>query len=343
MKQISLALALAGLALGTLVIGWFGFGRVAEAALSVGWGGFMLLAACQVALFAILGMAWRVLLPGRPGLLWVMTWGRMVRDSAASCLPFTAVGGIVAGARSVALGGIAWPLAIGSSMVDVTAEFLAQIAFVALGLIVLLVRAPDLELARPLAIGLAAAVAGGAGFVWLQLGAGRVFRALAGRIAAAGFADAARRVDLLQAQLAMLYERSGRLALAASLHLLGWIGTAVGSWIAFRLLGAAVDLASVVAIEALLQMLLSAAFVVPGGIGVQEAGYATIGAAFGLPPEISLGVSLLRRARDLAFGVPVLLAWQFMEARRMGRPGMVAGNLRRANPRGLQKVEKSRS
>jgi hypothetical protein len=51
--------------------------------------------------------------------------------------------------------------------------------------------------------------------------------------------------------------------------------------------------------------------------GVQEAGYAGLGAIFGVPPELSLGVSLVRRARDIAVGVPVLLIWQTFEARRL--------------------------
>ena len=319
MKQISILFALGGLALGTGVVGWFGFSRVAAAMLSVGWSGLIILAACQFVLFGILGLAWYAILPRRSGLLWVMTWGRMVRDSAANCLPFTLMGGIAAGARSVASQGIGWPQAIGSSIVDVTAEFLGQIAFVALGLVLLVMRVPDSGLAVPLAIGLALAVAIGAAFVSLQLGAGRIFRALGGKIAADRFAGASRHVDRLQAELTGLYAHSGRLALGAAIHLLGWIGTGVVAWIAFRLLGADIGLGSVLALEALLQVLLTAAFLVPGGIGVQEAGYASIGAAFGLPPEISLGVSLLRRGRDLALGIPILLVWQITEARQAMR------------------------
>ena len=36
-----------------------------------------------------------------------------------------------------------------------------------------------------------------------------------------------------------------------------------------------------------------------------------------VPPDIALGMSLLRRAKDLAIGVPVLLVWQFLEVRRL--------------------------
>jgi len=318
LKRLSILFALAGLALATALIGWFGFDRVAAATLSVGWVGFAGFAALQMLLFGILGLAWNAIIPAQ-GVLGLITWGRMVRDSVANCLPFTLMGGILAGARSISIRGIGWPLALGSSVVDVTAEFLGQIAFIALGLVLLLLRAPDSRLVAPAAIALAAALAVGASFVWLQLGATRVFRALGRRLLGDQLAGATARLDAFQVELNALYNRSARLALSTAIHFIGWVATGCLGWLAYRLLGADVDLPSVLALEALLQVLLTAAFLVPGAIGVQEAGYASIGAAFGLPPELSLGVSLLRRARDLVLGVPILLIWQFAEARRTMR------------------------
>ena len=123
----------------------------------------------------------------------------------------------------------------------------------------------------------------------------------------------------MQAELSAIYRRPGRLALALALHLSGWACSGVASWIAYRLLGMRIDLLSALAIEALLSAALSLAFAVPGYAGVQEAAFAGIGAVYGLPPDISLAASVLRRARDLAVGVPILLAWQWSEARRLRR------------------------
>ena len=50
---------------------------------------------------------------------------------------------------------------------------------------------------------------------------------------------------------------------------------------------------------------------------LQEAGYAGLGEIFGVPPELSLAVSLVRRARDIVVGVPILLVWQFVEVQRL--------------------------
>jgi len=36
---------------------------------------------------------------------------------------------------------------------------------------------------------------------------------------------------------------------------------------------------------------------------------------FGLPSETALALSILKRARDVAIGLPALIAWQALEAR----------------------------
>ena len=81
--------------------------------------------------------------------------------------------------------------------------------------------------------------------------------------------------------------------------------------------GAPIGFLEALAIEALLHAGLAFAFLVPGYAGVQEGAYMLLGAAFGVPPEIALGTSLVRRGRDIAIGIPILLIWQFVELRRL--------------------------
>ena len=317
MKRLSIALAALGLLVGTVLVGWFGFDRVVDAVLSVGWGGFALLIAWQLLLFAVLAAAWSIIAGRSDIALGVFFWGRMVRDSATTCLPFSPVGGFVLGARSITLLGVSWPLATASLVVDVTAEVLAQMVFALIGLCILIAHDPFTPLAQPIAIGIGVAVAAMAAFIWAQQGAGAIFDKLGRRIAGHWFDDAQERVAVLQDEIGLIYGRTLRLALGAFLHLLGWIGTAIGTWIGFNLLGVDIDLDDAIAIEALLHAVLAVAFLVPGYAGVQEAAYAGLGMLFGVPPDIALGMSLLRRAKDLAIGVPVLLVWQFLEVRRL--------------------------
>ena len=62
---------------------------------------------------------------------------------------------------------------------------------------------------------------------------------------------------------------------------------------------------------------------VPSAIGVQEGGLVLLCGLFGVGPDAALALSLVKRARDVAIGVPALLAWQAAEARRAmaGRDG----------------------
>jgi glycosyltransferase 2 family protein len=318
MKRLSYVLALLGLLIALLLVSYYGFGNIVTAVSRIGWHGFALIAGWQIVLFVVLGLAWDLITPAntmrRP---WVLIWGRMVRDASTNCLPFSQVGGFVFGARAVTLHGVEWQTATASTVVDVTAEFLAQIAFACIGLGVLLARAPRSGLAVPVEVGLGLAVLACFGFIWAQKGAAPLFARLGRRIAGNWFADAEERVEILQAELGLIYGHTGKLALGFFMHLVGWIGTGMAGWITYRALGVSIDFDDALAIEALLSAAAALAFLVPVNAGVQEAGYAGLGAIFGVPPELSIGVSLVRRARDIVVGVPILLIWQFAEMRRL--------------------------
>ncbi len=320
MKRLSYLLALIGLLIALLLVSYYGFGNVVSAVSRIGWPEFGLIVAWQFLLFVILGLAWDVITPAqiarRP---LVLIWGRMVRDASANCLPFSQVGGFVFGARAVTLHGIEWQTATASTVVDVTAEFLAQIAFACIGLGILLARAPRSGLAIPIEIGIGLAVVACFAFVWAQKGAAPLFARLGRRIAGNWFNDAEERVEILQAELSLIYGHTGKLAVGFLFHLIGWITTGAAGWIAYRALGVPIDFDDALAIEALLSAVAAVAFLVPVNAGIQEAGYAGLGAIFGVPPDLSLGVSLVRRARDIAIGIPILLIWQLVEMRRLRR------------------------
>jgi putative membrane protein len=313
-----LILAAIGISVAVALVGWFGFGSVAQSVASVGWGGFAVIVGWQLLLFVVLGLAWDVIIPPqasrRPS---IYVWGRMVRDASTNCLPFSQVGGFFFGARAITLHGVSWPLATASTVVDVTAEFLAQLAFTGLGLAILLARAPGSDFAVPVEVGLGLAIVAAVALLWALRGAGDVFAQLGRRIAGRWFKDAQERIEILQSEMSLIYGHTWRLVLGFVVHFLGWIGTGIAGWIAYRVVGANIDFDDALAIEALLSGVAALAFLVPVNAGVQEAGYAGLGAIFGVPPEISLAVSLIRRARDVAIGVPILLVWQFFEMRKL--------------------------
>ncbi len=320
MKRLSITLALLGLAGALALAAHFGLDSVARAIGRIGPIEFLGLIAWQLCLFVILGLSWHVVAPrdgGRPA--WVLVWARMVRDASATCLPFSQLGGFVFGTRAATLHGVAWPRATASLVVDVTAEFLAQIVFAAIGLTILLAHLPRTDLALPVAIGIGLALAGALALVLAQKGAGAVFVAMGRRIAGNRLGAAADRMDELRAELAAIHADVPRLVMAFGLHLTAWLGTGVAGWLVLRMLDVPLGLDQAIAIEALLAAVAAMAFLVPVNAGVQEAGYVGLGALFGVPPEVALAASLVRRARDVAIGLPILLVWQGVEVRRLRR------------------------
>jgi uncharacterized membrane protein YbhN (UPF0104 family) len=121
------------------------------------------------------------------------------------------------------------------------------------------------------------------------------------------------KIESISEALARIHAARGRLALATALHLIEWLATGAEAWIALRLMNVHLSFAAATGIEGLLYAVRSVAFMVPLAAGVQEGGYLLVGAAFGLPPDQALALSLLKRGRDLALGVPPLLGWQVLE------------------------------
>jgi len=317
MKLRIVIIAALGVALALYLVLYVGLGAVFTAAIAVGWGGFAILCCYSFGLFLVLGAAWYVLLPEpRAVRVRVFVWSRMVRDAASEVLPFSQFGGIIIGARAAILHGVAAPLAFASIIVDVTTEFLAQVAYIALGVLLLIARAPHdaatASLTRMFEIGLAFAAIAGALFVVLQ----RYGHRLTGRFAVGVLRGAGAATAAVTAMLNTIYRSPARVGLSLAIHLAEWIACAIGAWIAFRLIGVRVDLVSVLAIESLVYAARSAAAFVPNALGVQEGAYALLAPLFGVGAEFGLAVSLLKRARDVAIGVPVLLVWQAQEGQR---------------------------
>jgi hypothetical protein len=82
-------------------------------------------------------------------------------------------------------------------------------------------------------------------------------------------------------------------------------------------MGMPVSATDAVILESLSQALRGAAFAVPSALGVQEGGFTVLGSLFGIPPETALALSFVKRVPDLAIGLPGLLAWHWLEMRRM--------------------------
>ena len=315
MKWGVLLALLAGLVAAVYLVWSIGFAAVFGAVARAGFGGLGILCLFALLVFVSLAFAWSFLLPPAHRRPWADHYiGRLVRDSIAEISPFSPVGGMVAAARLMILKGMSGAYAAASVAADATTEAMAQVVFLAFGLGWGFTQFQHLQGSGPLTKAMIAvlllAVPAIALLIFLQKkGAG-----FAEKIAARFFPQARQGVSF-RAAIEDLYDSPARLAASSALHLLAWTGAGIGTWIAFRLVGGQLSLMNAIALEALLCTIRSIAAFVPAAIGVQEAGYAMLAPLFGLPAEMGLAVSLLKRAREIVLGVPALVYWQSVEGR----------------------------
>ncbi len=315
MKRLPIILGIAGVVLAVLLVVGLGAGKIARAVSSVGWDGFGLIVGWQLLLFFVLAGAWLLLCPEAG--LWRLVWGRLVREGGTNILPFSEFGGLAFGARAVTLAGVPWPKAIASTIADVSAEFIGELPFILFGFLMLVRLRPGSSLILPLVIGLGVIAAAAAALVWAERHSAKLFHTVGRRIATQWLHKAARQADEVQDEFDRLFSAPRRLLAASGLHFAGWVGGGVTVWFTYHLLGAKIDLLAALTLEGLLSCALAVAFLVPDGLGVQEASYIALGRLFGMPASLSLSLSLLRRARDIVIGAPAVLAWQALEVRRL--------------------------
>jgi putative membrane protein len=309
-------IAVVGGALAIYILKSTGLKPIFLAASAVGWRGFTALCLYQLGLFALLGTAWRVLLPASCGVrARVFVWARMVRDATSDLLPFSHLGGIVLGARTAISHGVLQAAAFGSIVTDVTTEMLAQIAFTAVGVVILTTFTPHnsmtFSISSTAALGMATIALSCAAFVVFQ----RYGRTLTTKLISRLFPSAAPVTESVAGYIEEIYRRPVKVGLSALFHCGGWVASALSTWIALFLMGVHPHIWPVLAIESLVCAVRSMAFWMPNGLGVQEVAYAAIAPLFGLGAEIGLAISVLKRARDIAVGLPILFLWQWSESR----------------------------
>ena len=307
---------LGGLAAAIWAFGSTGFGSVIAVAGRIGLGGFLVYCLYSIGVFVLLGGAWQAVAPGEPlGQLGRFTWARMVREAVSDLLPFSQIGGIVVGVRTLTSHGMLASRVYASFVVDLTTEMAAQLVFTLFGLammVSMLLEGGNAVALRPLILGGTAVMAAG---MVMFFTAQRPALGLAGRIAQHFLPGSVVAMTGITDEMRRIYGQRRRAALGFALNLAGWTATAIGSWIVLLMMGAHISIWSALSIESLIFTLRSIAFAIPGAIGVQEAAYALAGPLFGLPAEAALALSLAKRARDVALGLPTLLAWQVSEAR----------------------------
>lgn len=318
--RIAILLLLAGVTAAAGLVAWFDAGAILATLVAIGWGGFVLICAFHFCLIAINGIAWHALTPGIAPRRWpIFVWARLVRTAAAEVLPLSQLGGPAAGIRLAILHDVPAAIAAASVIVDVAIEFLTQLVYAVIGLFLLAALRPMTNLLLPAAAWVLLAAGLCFAFLAVQRRGGRLLERFEPMIVRHFSNVLPGKVEMVTTALARIHADRGRLAFAALLHFLEWLATGAEAWLALHLMNVPISFAAATGLEGLLYAVRSVAFMVPMAAGVQEGGYLLVGAAFGLPPDQALALSLLKRGRDLALGLPALLGWQLLEGGRWWR------------------------
>ena len=313
MRALSLIGWLLGLALFAFLL-LHSEGRPALAMVErLGWGLLLILAFHLLPLHLDV-LAWRCLFPKPRPRAAQLLFIRWLGEGANSLLPIPHLGEALRARLASLLGqdGVAAGTAV---MVDITIGLLTLLPFTALGLLLLALRH---EATSELVIILVPLVLCGAALLLMQrLGLLGRLLTLARRVT--GTRPMSERWSLVpRFDLALQAAYTPRPALLRSClwRFAGWLVGAGEIWLALTLLGEPADIGDALILESLSQAARTVAFAIPGGLGVQDGVLILLATQIGLGGEIGLGLSLIKRCRELALGLPALAVGGLVLTRR---------------------------
>ena len=316
--------AIIGLAFAIYLIVANNADQVAQALLLVGWG-VIPTALYHVVPLGLSALSWRDLYPRNH----ILGAGRMVllrwiRESINGLLPVGGVGGDFVVVRLSWLAGVPGAPAAAAMVVDLTLGVITQLLFVMVGLALLVARsnAPTvLAVAWSVLAGLAAMMVAVAVFLRFQhRGMFEVSTRIAGGLLRSKrLAEMTDRAASVDAAVVEIYRDRRRLWRSGVLRLAGWMMGTGEIWLALYFFGRPISLVDAFILESLSAGVRAVAFMVPGALGILEASFVVFGPLFGLPPQTSLMISLVKRVREIGLGLPGLAVWQLVEGHSLLR------------------------
>jgi putative membrane protein len=265
-------------------------------------------------------LGWRALIArwreSRQGALF---WIACIREAINRLLPAANIGGELVGIRLLAESGVDGVVAAASVTTEVVLTIISQYVFVALGVVCLLRLTNTVQFTDDLLIGLAASLPVIV-LLAVLLRYGSVFGRLE-RLAVRLLGDQALsflggQPAQLDAAIRELCADRPRLLTTMAWQVTGMVSGSLETWLALRWLGHPVHFGAAVALESLTMAMRNFIFLVPAGLGVQEASLVGFGALLGVNGQVALALSLAKRMREILFGVPALLSWYWVEGRR---------------------------
>ncbi len=245
-------------------------------------------------------------------------WVRFIREAINTLLPVAQVGGEIAGARIMTFFGVSAGVAGATVLVDMLMQVVSLFLFVIVGIGILATYGANDALVGSMMAGISIMGVALAGFFFAQRfgGAKLIDRALMKAAEKSGWSSLANLASLHD-NLVRIYGDVPRFLLAMLVHISVWFFGALEVLVALNLMGYPISYLDAVVIESLGQAVRAAGFLIPGALGVQEAGFIAVCAVFGIPAPAALALSLVKRVPEFVLGPPFLFAWHGHETRAL--------------------------
>lgn len=303
---------------GLALFGWYvqrvGLAEIAAALRQLGWAAPLVLVPYGV-VYVVDCLGWRWTLPAKLPLGFLALLRiRWAGEAVNNVVPSAYVGGEAVKVFLLGQRGVPAPVATSAAIVSKSAQTVAQIGFIALAALALLLIAPEQPGLKP---ALAVVLVGGSATVvllfWLQRrGVFRSFLGVADRFGVAQAWLSGRRTGWLETDrtIGTFYrEHRGRMVASVLSYLGGWLLDSVEIYVVAHLLGQPINWLQAIAVEALTGVAKMMGMWIPGALGVQESGLLLAGRWAGLPEPFCLAYAVLRRAREAVF---VGIGWLFL-------------------------------
>ncbi|HEX3949794.1 MAG TPA: lysylphosphatidylglycerol synthase domain-containing protein [Steroidobacteraceae bacterium] len=294
-------------------------------AVSLTGGKLLWLAPYRLVFFGLYALGWMALLlpynTGKEVGFAYVCWVTAVREAIDRLLPVASIGGGVVGVRLVHLRGVPTVAASATVIVEVLLTLLALYVFFALGVALRIGSNGTNESYSSLLIALLLSLLVPLTMT-LLLQQGTAFTRLEGLLRRMlGITMLSLEAASLDHEIKACLRRRSAISVSGTLQLAAMISGSFEIWFVLRVLGHPIEIKSALIMESLTQAVRHVAFVVPGGIGVQEAGLIAFGHAVGVGSDLALTVSFAKRIRELICGVPCLISWSLVEGGRLRSTG----------------------
>jgi putative membrane protein len=329
-KRLAYLTGCAGLLLLIGLVVHEGLPDILQAFARAGWL-LLLLVPARLVPLALDAQGWRILLEPidrqRRATLPFLLWVAAVREAIGRLLPVAGIGGEVVGIRLCRLRLDDTTAVAATVIIEILITIVVQYLFCGLGILLITLTAPGIGQLWTISLGLLLSLPIPV-VVFFLLKHGAVFERI--ETFAKHLLGAKNRLAIgldgtrLDKEVHRLFSQPGRLARTLAWQLAGYVIGSAETWFALKLLGHPVDIGAAIAIEALTQAVRHATFIVPGGLGIQEAGVMVLAGLAGVSGDVALSLALIKRMREVLFGVPALLSWQWVETHQLRQSRSVA-------------------